>query len=175
MAGKNNSSSKLNTTLIKIAKILNKLNLKNWFIGYGTLLGIVRNNSCIEGDDDVDILCNKNDYAVIKNALSQEGFKITYGHGINTSQNILKTVDTSMYCSVDFYMCEINNNGDFHDKWERVIWTGCFNNNELIKRSWKDTTIYLPHDYEKKLIGRYGDNWKTPQDSKGVTPKKTKL
>ena len=53
--GNNNSQEKLNNTLIKITNLLNENNIHDWFIGYGTLLGIVREDSCIENDDDIDI------------------------------------------------------------------------------------------------------------------------
>ena len=39
-----------------INKLLNKKKLTNWFIAYGTLLGIIRDNNTIDGDDDVDII-----------------------------------------------------------------------------------------------------------------------
>ena len=45
MVGTNkNSKVKLNNTLIHIIKLLHKYNINNWFIAYGTLLGIIRNN-----------------------------------------------------------------------------------------------------------------------------------
>ena len=53
MVGKKNDKILLNKTLLFIIKLLNDNNIKNWFIGYGTLLGIIRENSCIDGDDDV--------------------------------------------------------------------------------------------------------------------------
>ena len=59
--GEKQSKDSLNKTLIQITKDLNEYNLNNWFIGYGTLLGIVRENSCIDNDDDIDIIIDKND------------------------------------------------------------------------------------------------------------------
>ena len=53
------SKEKLNDTLLYIVNLLIKNNLKNWFIGYGTLLGIIRENSCIDKDDDIDIIIDK--------------------------------------------------------------------------------------------------------------------
>lgn len=177
MAGGKTESYKLNNTLIKICKILNKINLSDWFIGYGTLLGIIRNNSCIENDDDIDILCNKNDYDIIKNELGNNGFSFTNKFGIKNSKDILKTCDTSEYCSVDFYMCDVDKNtGNFNDKWERVVWSNCYTENgNLIKKEWNDVILYIPNNYESKLIGRYGEEWRVPMQSKGVKPKKKVL
>ena len=56
MAGDQFSSNILDNTLQKIVSLLFKNKIYYWFIGYGTLLGIVRNNSCINNDDDIDII-----------------------------------------------------------------------------------------------------------------------
>ena len=117
----------LNYTLLVVAKILNELNLTKWFIGYGTLLGIVRGDECIEGDDDVDIVCNKEDFDKLKQGLQDAGFTFCYDFSIGNSRNIIKTNETDQYCSVDFYMATVNEeSGDYHDQWERVIWSNCY-------------------------------------------------
>ena len=69
MIGIKNPQEKLNGTLLIIARLLNSNNITNWFAGYGTLLGIIREGSCINNDDDVDIICNRDDYDAIKNIL----------------------------------------------------------------------------------------------------------
>ena len=55
MAGKKETSVKLNKTLLFLITLLNDNNIKNWFVCYGTLLGLVRENSCIDNDDDIDM------------------------------------------------------------------------------------------------------------------------
>lgn len=177
MSGNNNNREKLNNTLLFILRLLNKNNITDWFIAYGTLLGIIRENSCIEGDDDIDIIIDKNHYDLLKEILINNGFKIETGFRIKNSKLILKTKDTESYCSVDFYMAEINKKkGMFTDHWERVIWSNCYNEeNKLIEYIWNDETLYIPFDYEKKLIGRYGKDWNTPQNNKGVKPRKAIL
>ena len=52
-AGDKFTKDKLNNILIRIVSLLHQNKLKNWFIGYGTLLGITRKNSCIDYDDDI--------------------------------------------------------------------------------------------------------------------------
>jgi phosphorylcholine metabolism protein LicD len=42
-----------------IVNLLISMKIENWFIGYGTLLGIIRDESCIEGDDDIDIIVDE--------------------------------------------------------------------------------------------------------------------
>jgi phosphorylcholine metabolism protein LicD len=54
MVGIENSKEILNKTLLFYAELFKEHNITDWFIGYGTLLGIIRGNSCIEGDDDVE-------------------------------------------------------------------------------------------------------------------------
>ena len=173
MAGTLISKNILNRTLIFILKILNDNKIKNWFIGYGTLLGIVRENSCIDGDDDVDIVIDKNNYNKVKELLIKNNFTIEYSYGINKNRNILKTKPKGKFCSVDFYMATLDKEGNFNDTWEEVIWGKCFNeNNELIKYKWNEHLLYLPFNYEEKLVNRYGEEWKITMKSKGPFPRK---
>jgi hypothetical protein len=164
----------LNNTLVCISTILNENNINNWFIGYGTLLGIIRNNSCIDGDDDVDIVIDKTNYNIVKDLLIKKGFEFEYKYGnIGNSKDILKIKTSEQYCTVDFYMASVDGKGNFNDKWEKTIWSNCYDdNNKLIEYIWNDNKLYLPFNYEQKLINRYGENWRIPQKSKGVTPKK---
>ena len=74
MAGPKNNQISLNKTLMFIIKLLNDNNIKNWFIGYGTLLGIIRENSCIDGDDDIDIIIDISNYDVVKQLLIENDF-----------------------------------------------------------------------------------------------------
>ncbi len=53
MAGEGATSEKLNHTLFTIIKILRDNNINDWFVAYGTLLGIVREKSCIENDENI--------------------------------------------------------------------------------------------------------------------------
>ena len=174
MAGEKNDKLLLNNTLMFIINVLNANNVSNWFIGYGTLLGIVRDNSCIHGDDDVDIIIDKNNYDLVKRLLAEKNIEFEYGYGIGASKNILKTKSTQDYCSVDFYMAFIDEHGNFNDIWERVIWSKCYNeNNSLIKYVWNENVLFLPFNYEQKLINRYGDTWRQPRHNyKGPDPKK---
>ncbi len=174
MSGEKTDKLLLNKTLIFIIKLLNDNNIMNWFIGYGTLLGIIRENSCIDGDDDIDIIIDKSNYHVIKKLLIKNHIIIEYGYGIGKSKNILKTKKNNEYCSVDFYMASVDAKGNFNDTWENVIWSECYNeNNELISHWWKGNIMYLPFNYEKKLINRYGKDWRIPQNNKGPRPPKT--
>ena len=173
--GGNAETKKLNRTLEFIIKLLNKNNINNWFIGYGTLLGIIRKNSCIDNDNDIDIIIKKDNYDNLKKILEDNKFKIEYGRKINDSRDILKTKPTDVYASVDFYMADVDEEGNFYDPWEDVIWSNCWDdNNKLLEREWKELTLYIPNNYVEKLENRYGPNWRIPQNSRGPTPRKKK-
>lgn len=165
MVGEKSSKDKLNKTLLFITDLFNNNNINNWFISYGTLLGIIRENSCIENDDDIDICCNIKDYLKIKNILINNKINL-----ILNEKHILKTRESLNYCSIDFYLCEIDNKYNFNDKWNGVIWSNCYLNGKQIEYKWNNIILYIPNNYEKKLEGRYGKNWKIPQNSKGPEP-----
>jgi guanylate kinase len=173
MAGEKNTAETLNNTLLFIIKLLNENNIKNWFIGYGTLLGIIRNNSCIEGDDDVDIIIDKINYDIVKKVLLENNFIFEDGYDNIDNKNFLKTKNNDQYASVDFYMSSLDEEGNFNDTWEKVIWGECYNEkNELIEYIWNGHILYIPANYEKKLFNRYGETWKIPQNTKGPMPRK---
>ena len=167
MAGTKETSEKLNKTLLFLITLLNNNNIKNWFVCYGTLLGLVRENSCIDGDDDIDIIIEKSNYDIIKNILIENNFKFVY-NGIGNSRNILKTADTPVYSSIDIYMGDYNNE-NVKDLWENLTIKDCFldtENKTFIEKKWNGQNIYYPNNYERILINRYGKDWKIKKDTK---------
>lgn len=131
MTGTVCSSDTLNKTLLFIVKLLNDNNIQDWFIGYGTLLGIVRNNSCIDGDNDVDIIIDENNFDLLKNLLIENNLPIS------GNRRFLKIDHNDRYSSVDFYMATLYEKGNFHDLWENVVWTECYNEKK------RTNTIYM--------------------------------
>jgi phosphorylcholine metabolism protein LicD len=166
------SKDKLNYTLLETVKILNANKINNWFIAYGTLLGIIRGDSCIDGDDDIDIICNKDDYQRIKDIFTYNliNVKISDLHSkknrfsTQVPGRFLQIKGNCKYSQVDFYMSDIDKNGNFKDNWEKLLWSNCYvNNNKLIEYKWKNNILYLPNNYKTKLKNIYGDDWKTPR------------
>lgn len=163
MSGREENSKRLNDTLKYMVEMLRRVIPDDrWFIGYGTLLGIVRENQCIDHDDDIDILVDNSDdnYNRLKQELDQRGFTFNYGHGINNHTRILKTNHTDQFCSTDFYMCDVDDQGNFIDTWEQVSWLNCWKDGKLLTQQWNGVTLNIPNNYETKLNWRYGD-WKT--------------
>jgi len=168
MAGADTSQQKLNSTLSKVVGILDKYQVNDWFIFFGTLLGIVRGDSCIEGDDDLDIMIN-HDYRELRAIFSNAGFTFTTDFNIRDSQAILKTEPSEDYGSVDFYMCDVNEFGDFHTPWHGVVSTSSYvdtDSKTFVYKYWNSKVLSLPSNYENKLINMYGTDWRVPQSNK---------
>ena len=162
-AGSKQNSKKLNDDLKIISNILNDNNINNWFIAYGTLLGIIRENSCIDNDDDVDIICDIKNKDKLLNILKDRYKNFDYNANKNRDIIVLREP-----IAVDIYMADIDKDGNFYDKWNKIKWTNCFKDNKLIKKIWKDNIIYLPNNYIKHIENKYGKNWKIPSQDKGV-------
>jgi phosphorylcholine metabolism protein LicD len=168
MSGNKETSEKLNRTLLFLITLLNKNNVKDWFICYGTLLGLVRENSCINNDDDIDLIVEKSNYDIIKKILIDNNFELEYGYGINNSKFILKTKNNSEYASIDIYMSHYVDNNVI-DLWNKLIIKDCFfdtENKSFVKKNWKGQDIYFPNNPQKILINRYGNDWHIKKDKK---------
>ena len=149
------SDELLNNTLIKIINILNNENIDNWFIGYGTLLGLIRNESCINADDDIDIMIDIKNKENIYNIIKKYNFKY-----IINKTNFIKLSINEKLPTIDFYLCNVDEEtSNFNDTWENLIWSNC---KPIIKKKWKNIQINLPNNAELKLENKYGYNWRTP-------------
>jgi hypothetical protein len=163
MAGNATNEEVLNDTLELVCKGLNKRGIENWFIAYGTLLGIIRDSSCIPHDDDIDILICETHYDLVVEVLDEMGIEAwdRYSND-NSTKHILKTKPTSKLASVDFYFCPVTPDGTFFDVWDATWWYNCFNEAgalDVIK--WRGATLNVPYDVETKLTAKYGE-WRTP-------------
>jgi len=160
MAGIKTNKKKLNHTLEKVCDILNNNDINDWFIFFGTLLGVVRENSCIKGDDDLDIMIN-HDRQKLGSIFEKNGFKFKpKNFGINDQKKLLKTLPSRIYTSVDFYLCDVNDKNYF-SPWQNVE----VQNVEIETIQWRDTQINIPNNSESLLEKIYGENWRTPIES----------
>lgn len=152
MVGVYTDKEKLNRTLEKVCVILRENNINDWFIFFGTLLGVVRENSCIQGDDDLDIMIN-HDCQKLISILEKEGFKFS----IKNPDKILKTIPCDIYSSIDFYMCEVKLKNYF-TPWQNVE----IQNVEIESKKWRSAQINLPKNSDSILKKLYGQTWQTP-------------
>jgi len=175
VAGKRQNREKLNKTLEKVCNILHTEGIKDWCIMYGTLLGIVRENGCIEGDDDIDIIINY-DCSSIKSIFRKYNFHFYWKlagtpPSFRKGKTIAKTKPTSSLSSVDFYISDVNHEGIFDVTYMKNKISNCYvdlNKKTFVEKSWKSTTLHLPNDYESKLVSMYGSDWRTPKS--GMCP-----
>jgi hypothetical protein len=158
------SSKDLNDMLIKVINLLNKNNLNQWFLGYGTLLGIIRNNSCINNDDDIDIIIDIKDKKKLNELIDKNNYKYIYN-----LPNFIKIEIEKNKPTVDFYLAKVDDANNFEDTWESAIWS---NSKPFIIKEWNTLKLQLPNNYKTKLINRYGKDWIIPQKSKGIYPRK---
>ena len=157
-SGDKQTASLLNKTLEHIISLLEKYKITDWFLGYGTLLGIVRNNSCIKKDDDIDIIINRKYTDVLHQIANENNFKITIRKGINFLR-----FENINYAPIDFYLATFKDDIAI-DKWEKTKWTNIL---PLIKKKWRGVVLQLPNQHNKNLENRYGRTWRIPKQTKG--------
>ena len=155
MGGKIFSDTQLNNILTKIIEILIKYEIPDWFIAYGTLLGIIRNNSCINNDDDIDIIIDINQKEKIYKIISDYNYKTIVNNKTVCKIEIIQDQPT-----VDFYFSTVNIKDEFHDTWNKLIWTDV---KPFITKEWNNVILVLPNNYEKKLENIYGNDWMLPK------------
>ena len=159
MAGRSEPASRLNTTLKKAIEFCNDLDTDNWFIMYGTLLGVARNRSCIEGDDDVDIFISY-DFEQLKSKVVDAGFTLSR---FTSPKGMVKTNHTDQYASIDFYMCSVTDD-DWYTPWERT-W---LRKVDIKQMDFQGVPVNVPNNVVSRLTQMYGVDWKTPRRGKKV-------
>ena len=180
------SKDKLNHTLTQVVLKLNEHNIDSWFIAYGTLLGIIRDGSCIDNDDDIDIIVNKIHFCELKKILKELNIQnytvykdsetIVTTHTDPTEKySIIHTDPTEEFSVIDFYIAHVYQDS-FYDRHENVTWGQCFVNDDFIKKEWNSIVLNIPNHAISKLIGRYGRGWKKrDKNFKNLIHKKVNL
>ena len=159
MAGKPERAEKLNYTLHWIVDILESKGITDWFIMYGTLIGVTREGSCIDGDDDVDICINHKHWDDIYDALKKKNMLNPVEEWI--CDTFICTRRTEKLGQVDFYLCDVNESGDFNDTWSKLNITQCYDGNgKLPTTTFQGREVNVPFNAVKKIETRYGPRWK---------------
>ena len=175
MAGRRRTQAELNEALLWIVAVLHRLGLRQWYLSYGTLLGLVRSGQCIDGDDDVDIVISSPEFDRVWNwaarcfrgTRSRPGLVVHF----NLSRMLrfeFPTVDCLQVfapngCQVDFYRGHVSGRS-VQDPWNSVTWTDCL---PYSKMNWRGMEVQIPRNPEQKLRALYGPDWRIPKNKKG--------
>jgi len=146
--------------LFEIANLISDL---DYLIFFGTLLGIVRFKSPIQGDDDIDFLINKKDFSKLKKIMNENKFAIVKEDADYIGFN---KVSLSEAHTIDFYGFDID---------EEFIWLNkTFYANCLIKLDrhklkipqdiifetyTNNLNLKIPKHPKKVLEYIYGEKW----------------
>ena len=173
-----NKINKLKNLLIKVIDIFNKINIKWWADG-GTLLGLIRNNSIIPWDDDIDIgmlLTEENKINDNINVFNINGLRIRRNRtdaywqidllpedkNINEKLNeihidlfLYKNIDNILYNTDIRFMNSDINSGHCNITYQ---YSNLF---PLIKKKFYDFYINCPNNYDIILTNSIGENYLT--------------
>lgn len=159
--------------LVIISKLFDDI---DYFIFFGTLLGLTREQDVIEGDDDIDIYVPIEKRNLITEKISSvANFKINFDKKCNKFEYFLQ-VDSSINnrsSFIDFYFYENNPNDDFIiDRWNFL---GKPQNPKFalhIPKKFIFPVVYeeffghkikLPASREQLCEWLYGETWQTPR------------
>ena len=150
-----------------------------WFPFYGSLLGIVRDGSLIDGDDDVDILVHHKNYDLVKSILHDNGFEIDYNQIPNHTPYFFQIIGTynGVNIRIDFYFYTDSEDDNFiHEAFSynhsnisfqritRIPKPLIF---PLIELEYMGMTILTPKHSDIICDFIYGADWRKPKE-KGV-------
>lgn len=157
-----------NKNLVIISKILSRNGIE-FFPFYGTLLGLVRENSCIDGDDDIDIMVNIKDKSKVVKAMSDLNLKnsdsgehflqFTYRIGKNPVLADFYFFEERGDVIVEkwnFYGKEFHENYNIHYNMKDIF--------PLKELDWNGIKINIPNDPESIVRYCYGEQWNVPKN-----------
>ena len=163
-----NKLQKLNfQNLLSISSLISEKKIE-YFIFYGTLLGIIRENNIIKGDDDIDFMVNhKSKKLLLKKMSLNKKFKINMKVSNNYFVQYIKK-NNGLITFVDFYFYTKDSKKSYII--DRHNWLGNINNKRFALHFPKK--MIFPIDKSKKfnLPKRpkmvcsyiYGKTWLTP-------------
>ena len=164
-----------------ILRELNKVLTENgveYYIAFGTLLGIIRENNFLRHDDDIDILVKKNDVNEIPKVIlfmANAGFD--FKHYLVSKEGILYYTFEKYGVSIDLftYITDLDNGRiavdcvylDKNIKYPKPSYCSVRRNfYPLIEGrriySLNGADFVIPENYDELLISMYGKNWRTP-------------
>lgn len=152
-----------NKSLLVMSKLLKK-NKIDVFPFYGTLLGLVRDGTCIENDDDIDFLVNIDEKEKIISLFKSLGLKIVVNKENFTQITYL--IDRQVVLC-DFYFYSLKEetliekwnffgretDPNFHIHFKKNLF---FPSKAML---WNEIDLKIPNQPEEILEMCYGDRW----------------
>lgn len=144
------------------------------FIFFGTLLGLTRDNSPIEGDDDIDFYVNINDQEKIHQILKDNKIIVDYSLWPNDTKyfNQVEFILNNKKLRADFYYYEKEDNDFFiTERWnfeakyklkEHILKIPKVFIFPINKKKYKDFYVNYPNQPEVLCEYLYGSTWKSP-------------
>jgi len=150
---KTKTKAELNDTFNYFVNIFNENNIP-LIIFYGTLLGYTRNYDLIDGDDDIDVLVNKENYQQIIEIIQKNNFTVSV-----RNKSIIQLIYDNVPFDIYFYKI-------FDDNFY-IDWDGGLNfKNELIfplqQVEFLNKIVYVPNKKEVVCGLVYGEKWRIP-------------
>ena len=175
----NRDIEKIRSISLKILSMIDYLSLKydfEYFMSYGTLIGVIRHEGFIPWDDDIDIMMTKQDLEKLISVCYQlpESIKF-FPQGLN----FLKVMDKHSKISIDgkrgvavdiFVLNEFGDKYDFinvHSQRKIVL-----KKSEvfpLVKMSFENIQAPVPANYHELLTKIYGDYMQLPPENQRVS------
>ncbi|MBQ3762477.1 MAG: LicD family protein [Clostridia bacterium] len=142
----------------------------------GTLLGVIRENGFIKGDDDLDYCVRaetQSDWNLLYKVLTNQGYKLKHYFKYNGTITEMAFMKDGL--SVDFfgllpfekgssviifYRDPSEKYGSHEASCIRIVFTPY---TSLSERRIHNSTFYVPDNYSHLLEANYGPGWTTPQ------------
>jgi len=158
-----------------LSKILQNI---EYFVFFGTLLGLTREGKPIEGDDDIDCYVNISHQSNLIKTLAKNGIKINRNTPWNQTEHFFQVfVQTDIeIIAVDFYFYDSQMDEDYI--WEKWNFHGSPSEHKTWMKTPKpfifpiqlekfgDQTIPVPNKKKLSCEWLYGSTWKSPKKKK---------
>lgn len=146
--------------LLDVSGVLDEYHVPHW-LGFGTLLGAVRDGDSCEGDTDVDLILLSTSKPKLEKALDDRAFRCM---GLRTTRVLKKQIVTldRNHCLVDLYLFHERN-----DRSDSMLWCEDYGIRKW-RLAWPSTILMhgrlwkCPGDPCGYLEHLYGD-WRTPR------------
>ena len=163
---------------------------EEYYVDFGTLLGIIRENGFIKSDDDIDVtICNPDiDPHMLVRIFLEKGFKFIHSLEYHERPRIVSM--RHLGTSIDFYFRELSD--DRSEYWMYGIyfdpnlnypgpeWNSCRRGSYPVDLKserfiFRGIQISIPNNAEEHLVFEYGGNWRIPDSKFKGNPEKKLL